>query len=113
MSVTTTVLAQSIILIAMGGWAYLGLESAPKTALIPVFIGAIIGALAFRIEKSKAIAYVVIGISVLTLIALSMPLRRSLSNDDMMAVGRVSAMLLITAIAIVCLLRHLWTMKNR
>ena len=87
-------LIHSIILIAMGSWAYLSSETPSVTALIPVFIGAIILALSFK--EGKYIDYVIFALTIIILLGLAMPLKAAIGRDDMMAMGRVGVMILAT-----------------
>ena len=112
MSISFIIIAQSLILIFMGGWAYLSSDTPSITALIPVFIGGVIGSMAFKVGLSKVINYVVLAINALTILALIMPLRGALMRGDMIAVGRVGVMLCITIIAVFYLLKVVKSQKE-
>ena len=107
MLTTQIVFAQSIILIAMGAWGYFSSESPSVTALIPVFIGLIVAGFGLKVADNKTIAYILIGIGILTVVALAMPLRGSIDRGNMMAVVRISIMILATGTSIFFLFKNL------
>ncbi len=79
-------------LVVLGGWAYLS-KDAP-TALIPVFIGAILWLQTDKIKAGdKTAAHIAVALTALTTIGLLMPLRREVSMNDTMGVLRACLML--------------------
>ena len=107
MSITQIVFAQSAVLIAMGAWGYFGSETPSVTALIPVLIGLLIGGLGLKVADSRTIAYVLIGVSILTIIALAMPLKGAISRENIMAIIRISIMILMTGASLFFLFKEL------
>ncbi len=104
MNAATMSLINAITLIAMGLWAYFGsdAEVAPKTALIPVAFGVLIGLCNPGLRKeNKVIAHVAVGLTALILVGLYMPLRAAIGRDDLMAISRVAAMILTTVLALI------------
>ena len=85
-------LVNGITMVVLGGWAYL--EKDAPTALIPVFIGAILWLVTDKIKSGdKMSAHIAIGLTALSIIGLLMPLRREASMGDTMGVLRACLML--------------------
>ncbi len=91
------------VLIVFGLWAYLSVaaESRSMTILIPVFFGVVLALLVPPFKKeNKIVAHVVVVLTLLIAVALIMPLKGSISRDDMVAVFRVGAMLAVSVFAL-------------
>jgi hypothetical protein len=85
-------LLNAIVMVVLGGWAYLD-KDAP-TALIPVFIGAILWLQTDKIKAGdKTAAHIAVGLTALAAIGLFMPLRREANMGDTMGVLRTASML--------------------
>ena len=104
MNAATMSLINAITLIAMGLWAYFGsdAEVAPKTALIPVVFGVLIGLCNPGLRKeNKIIAHIAVFLTVVILLGLFMPLRAAIGREDMVSIARVAAMIVTTVLAII------------
>lgn len=89
-------LINAITMVVLGGWAYL--EKDAPTALIPVFIGAILWLQTDKIKASdKTAAHIAVGLTALAAIGLLMPLRREANMGDTMGVLR-SALMLVSCL---------------
>ena len=85
-------LVNALVLIILGGWGYLEKDS--PTALIPVFIGAILWIQTPKMrEGDKTASHIVAALTLLVIIGLFMPLRRELHMNDTMGVLRSLTML--------------------
>lgn len=85
-------LVNALVLIILGGWAYM--EKGSPTALIPVFIGAVLWILTPKMrEGDKNASQTATVLTLLIIIGLFMPLRRELRLDDTMGVLRSITML--------------------
>jgi uncharacterized protein YhhL (DUF1145 family) len=91
----------SITLIVMGLWGYFSSESPSFTALIPVFAGVILLALAggFR-KRNTTIAHIIVIFTLIVLIALIKPLSGTLSRNDHTATARVMVMMITCILAL-------------
>lgn len=95
-------LINAILLIAMGLWAYVAAESAPKTAFVPVGFGVALLALNPGVKKeNKVLAHIAVVLTLLVLLALIMPLIGSINRGNAMAVVRVLVMMASSAFAMV------------
>ncbi len=85
-------LVNAIVLIVLGAWGYLEKDS--PTALIPVFIGAILWIQTPKMrEGDKNASHIVAGLTLLVIIGLFSPLRRETHIGDTMGVLRTLTML--------------------
>jgi Transmembrane proteins 14C len=85
-------LVNALVLIILGGWAYM--EKGSPTALIPVFMGAILWILTPKMRQGdKNASHTAAILTLLIVIGLFMPLRRELRLDDTMGVLRSITML--------------------
>ena len=85
-------LVNAIVLIILGGWGYIEKDS--PTALIPVFMGAILWLLTPKMrEGDKFASHTAAALTLLIVIALLMPLRHELHVGDTMGVLRSVVML--------------------
>ncbi len=85
-------LVNALVLIILGSWAYMEKDS--PTALIPVFMGAILWILTPKMrEGDKNASHTAAALTLLIIIGLFMPLRRELRLDDTMGVLRSLTML--------------------
>ena len=86
-------LINALVLVVLGSWAYLS-KDAP-TALIPVFIGAILWLQTDKIKAGdKTAAHIAVGLTALATLGLLMPLRREANMGDTMGVLRSALMLM-------------------
>ena len=96
-------LLNAVVMLLMGGWAFLEKGSQAPTSLIPVFAGAILLSLTTKIKDgNKNSAHYAVILTFLMILGLFMPLRRELNLGDTAGVCRTSAMLMtgITAMVI-------------
>jgi hypothetical protein len=92
-------LINALTLVVLGGWAYL--EKDAPTALIPVFIGAILWMQTDKIKAGdKTAAHIAVGLTVLAVLGLFMPLRREANMGDTMGVLRTALMLTSSMFAV-------------
>ena len=117
MPITMITFIQSSIMILLGAWAYLGSDTPSVTALIPVFIGVIIAFFSFLLMRnihSKIITWVLLTLNVLTVLIMCVPLMRNFVKDDVsiMAVTRVSTMIVVSIITLIALFGHLKKIKQ-
>jgi surface polysaccharide O-acyltransferase-like enzyme len=86
-------LVNALTMVILGGWAYL--EKDAPTALIPVFIGAILWLQTEKIKANdKTAAHIAVALTALAAIGLLMPLRREANMGDTMGVLRSVLMLI-------------------
>ena len=94
-------LANALILIGFGTWAYFGSDTPSKTAMIPVGFGIVLVLLSPGVKKEdKIIAHVAVLLTLLILVGLIKPLLGALGREDGMAVMRVSVMIASTVVAL-------------
>lgn len=101
MNVANPSLLNAILLIALGAAGYFLPADPSPTALIPVVFG--IGLLICQpgIRKhNKTVAHIAVLLTLLILVGLAMPLRGAIGREDTAAIGRVTIMLLSTALAL-------------
>ena len=95
-------LLNAILLIAMGLTGYFTSEDPSKTALIPVVAGVLIGLCNPGVRRQNpAIAHVAVILTLIILFALIMPLMGAVRRGDTAAIGRVTIMMLSSALAMV------------
>lgn len=95
-------LVNAFILVAMGAWGYFGSDSPSPTALIPVFIGAILFVMTNSIRAhNKVVAHIAVVLTLLIFVALIKPFSAAMGRDDSMAMLRVGLMLLSSLVAMV------------
>ena len=91
----------SISLIVMGLWGYLGSSNPSFTALIPVIAGIILLVFAKGIKNAnKTMAHISVIVTLLILIALIKPLSGSISRNDHAAMARVLVMMITCILAL-------------
>ena len=92
-----------IVLIAMGLWGYFSAgENASPTAFIPVAFGVIFLILSPSFKKeNKAVAHIVVLLTLLLIIALFMPLKGRISAEDTIGIVRVGIMIVVSIVAMV------------
>jgi len=99
-------LINSVVLIGLGLWGYLGSETPSKTALIPVVFGALILFLYKGVKKeNKIVAHIAVLLTLLILGGLVKPLTASIGREDRMAILRVSVMLVTTVVALAAFIK--------
>ena len=115
MKAHTASLLNAIILIALSAWGYLSSDSPSPTALIPTVIGVLLLLCYSGVKnENKIIAHVAVVLTLLILVGLIKPLTGAMGRDDMMAVARISVMLLSTAVALVLFIKSfIDAKKNR
>ncbi len=85
-------LVNAIVLLILGGWGYIEKDS--PTALIPVFLAAILWLLTPKIrEGDKKYSYTAAALTLLIIVSLLIPLRHELDLGDTMGVLRSLVML--------------------
>ncbi len=93
-------LLNAIVLIAFGTWGYFAGGQASFTALIPAAFGVILLICTPMVKKeNKAVAHIVVLLTLLCLIGLIKPLTSQISQGDTMGIVRVGAMILTGIIA--------------
>lgn len=115
MKAHTASLLNAIILIALSAWGYLSSDTPSPTALIPTVIGVLL-LLCYNGVKNenKIIAHVAVVLTLLILVGLIKPLTGAMGREDMMAVGRISVMLISTGFALVLFIKSfIDAKKNR
>jgi hypothetical protein len=115
MKAHTASLLNAIILIALSAWGYLSSDTPSPTALIPTVIGVLLLLCYSGVKnENKIIAHVAVVLTLLILVGLIKPLTGAMGRDDMMAVARISVMLLSTAVALVLFIKSfIDAKKNR
>jgi 4-hydroxybenzoate polyprenyltransferase len=92
-------LINALTLVVLGGWAYM--EKDAPTALIPVFIGAILWLQTDKIKAGdKTAAHIAVGLTVLAVLSLFIPLRHEANMGDTMGVLRTALMLMSSMFAV-------------
>jgi hypothetical protein len=92
----------AVVLIAMGAWGYFSSESPSPTALIPVFIGAILFVMTNSIRvHNKVVAHIAVVLTLLILVALVKPFTAAMGRSDTMAMARVGIMMLTSLISMI------------
>lgn len=101
MNAYTAHIINSVALILMGGWGYFATSS--KTALIPVLFGVVLLSLSNGVKlENKAIAHVVVVLTLLVLISLIVkPLMAALGDGDTLGTIRVGIMVLTSILALI------------
>jgi len=101
MNAYTAHLINSVALILVGGWGYFATSS--NTALIPVLFGVVLLSLSNGVKlENKAIAHVVVVLTLLVLIALvAKPLISAINDGDTLGTLRVGIMSLTSLIALI------------
>ena len=94
-------LLNSLTFLIMGAWGYFTTQS--PTALIPVLIGVVLLSLTNGVRnENKAIAHVVVVLTLLALIAIVMkPLMSALDSNDIMKKFRAISMVVTSILALV------------
>lgn len=92
----------AIILVVFGLWGYFGPENPSLTALIPVATGIVLLLLNPGLRKeNRAIAHIVVILTLLILIALIMPLSGAIKRSDPTGLVRVLVMMAASVLAMV------------
>ena len=92
----------AIILMAFGLWGYFASEDPSVTALIPVAVGVVLLLLNPGLRRqNRAIAHIVVILTLLIFIALIMPLKGSIERSDTPGLVRVLVMMATSALAMV------------
>lgn len=101
MNAYTAHLINSVALILMGGWGFYATSA--KTALIPVLFGVVLLSLSNGVKlENKAIAHVVVVLTLLVLISLVVkPLMSAINDNDTLGTVRVGIMVLTSLIALI------------
>ncbi len=96
----------AIVLITMGGWAYLTSESPSLTALIPCAFGILFLALNGPLKKeNKVVAHVIVVLTLVVFASLFMPLSGTLERGDTLGTVRVGLMMAATLSALIAYVR--------
>ena len=101
MNAYTAHLINSVALILIGGWGYFATSS--NTALIPVLFGVVLLSLSNGVKlENKAIAHVVVVLTLLVFVALvAKPLISAINDGDTLGTIRVGIMSLTSLIALI------------
>ncbi|MHC1703907.1 MAG: hypothetical protein AB9846_08365 [Tenuifilaceae bacterium] len=92
----------ALVLIILGGWAYLTSETPSATALIPVFAGFILVAITPGFKKgNRILAHIAVIITFIILIGLVKPLIGAIDRSDNVGITRVIIMITTSIIALV------------
>ncbi len=107
-------LINAILLVALGGWAYLSSEDPSPTALIPVVTGVILLGLNPGVRKENKIqAHIAVVLTLLILIGLIRPLTGAIDRGDTLAIVRVGIMLLSTVFAMIFFIKGFIDARRR
>ena len=99
-------LLNGLLLMALPAWAYLTRDKPSLTALIPAGFGLVLLACTPGVKShNKIVAHVAVLLTLLVFVALGMPLFAALQRGDGLAIGRVVAMMVFSAIAMVAFVR--------
>lgn len=89
-------------LILFSLWGYFTTDNPSFTALIPTVVGVVlIGMTAGMKKESKTISHLAVGLTLLVLLALTMPLRGAILRGDGEAIFRVGVMMLVALITLI------------
>ena len=102
MNATKANLLNSVILIAVGSWGYFDGDGKSMTALIPVIFGVVLLLCNNGVKnQNKVIAHIAVLATFVCLVGLFMPLNGAIERGNDVAVGRVSAMIASSLIALI------------
>ncbi|MBT8231569.1 MAG: hypothetical protein HKO66_00045 [Saprospiraceae bacterium] len=94
-------LLNSVVLVGMGLWGYLGSATPSKTALIPVAFGVLLFVMTnFIHNHHKIVSHIAVVLTALILIALVKPFSSAMGKSDTMAMVRLGIMMLTSAVAL-------------
>lgn len=114
MKAHTASLINAVLLIVLPLWGYLSSETPSKTALIPAGIGIILLAMNPGVKKeNKVIAHIAVLLTLLILIALIKPLMGAVGRGDGLAILRLAAMIVSTALAMVFFVKSFIDARKR
>tara|TARA_B100000965_G_scaffold75753_1_gene60040 strand:- start:608 stop:952 length:345 start_codon:yes stop_codon:yes gene_type:complete len=106
MNATKANLLNSVILIAVGSWGYFDGDGKSMTALIPVIFGVVLLLCNNGVKnQNKVIAHIAVLATFVCLVGLYMPLNGAIERGNDVAVGRVSAMIASSVIALIFFIR--------
>ena len=106
MNATKSNLLNSVILIAVGSWGYFDGDGKSMTALIPVIFGVVLLLCNNGVKnQNKVIAHIAVLATFVCLVGLFMPLNGAIERGNDVAVGRVSAMIASSVIALIFFIR--------
>lgn len=112
MNTKTANLVNAFSLIMLSLWGYFSSESPSMTALIPTFIGVILLFCTKGIElENKVIAHLAVFLTLLAILGLTMPLKAAIYRNDIMAILRVSLMVLTSVSAMILFIQSF--IRNR
>ncbi len=104
----------SVSLVLLGLYGYLGSDTPSFTALIPVVAGVVLFILGLGIKKeNKVISHVAVVFTLLLLISLFKPLSAAIGRNDFGAILRVSVMLLTSAFAMFYFVKSFWEARKK
>jgi len=99
-------LLNAIMLIVLGGWAYLTSETPSFTALIPVLAGIILIAITPGFKRgNRVLAHIAVVLTFLILLGLIKPLTGALGRSDNPAVARITVMIISSVTAMVIFIK--------
>ncbi len=106
MNATKANLLNSVILIAVGSWGYFDGDGKSMTALIPVIFGVVLLLCNNGVKnQNKVIAHIAVLATFVCLVGLFMPLNGAIERGNDVAVGRVSAMIASSVVALIFFIR--------
>ena len=102
MNTVSSNLINAISLIILSLWGYFSSDNPSNTAFIPTIIGILLLLCANGIKnENKTVAHVAVFLTLFAILGLTMALRGAFSRDDIMAILRVSIMMLTSILAMV------------
>ena len=112
MNTVNSNLINSISLIVLSLWGYLSSETPSNTAFIPTIIGILLLLCANGINnENKTVAHIAVFLTLFAILGLTMALKGAISRDDIMAMLRVSVMVLTSILAMVTFIQSF--VRNR
>ncbi len=100
-------LLNAFVLILMSLWGYFSAgEGASFTAFIPAAFGLVFLICTPMLKKeNKAVAHIVVLLTLLVILALTMPLKSQITKEDTMGILRISLMMLTSVLAMIAFIR--------
>ena len=92
----------ALVLICLGGWAYLTSETPSVTALIPVFTGIVLVAITPGFKKgNRLLAHIAVTLNLLILLGLIKPLTGAIGRADHAGIARVLVMMFTSLLTMI------------
>lgn len=100
-------LVNSIVLIIIGFWGYAANNFATHTAIIPLGSGILFMILSLLLKtENKNILLLIISLTLLLILAFSMPFLRNAKQADLWGMFRIGIEMLVSAMALIVYLRN-------